>query len=118
MTRASAEPATAIPPPAPTGSMRPDLGMTAQDLDPLADRPLASPNGRPMLIAAGVIGAGLLICGIGLVFGGGSRGQAEPAPAGSAASAPALRGKDVRLGNAAAPAPAPPASVAASPTAP
>lgn len=118
MSRASAVPATATGPSAPTGSMRPDLGMTAQDLDPFADRPPPTPNGRPMLVAAGVVGAGLLICGIGLVFGGGSRARLEPAPSGGAAAAPALRGKDVRLGAAAAPAPAPPGAVAASPTAP
>lgn len=118
MTRAPAEPATVVPPPAPNGSLRPDLGMTARDLDPLADRPPSPSSGRPMLIAASVVGAGVLICGIGLVFGGGSRGRAEPVPAGSAVSAPAPRGKDIRLGSAAAPANGPPAAVAANPAAP
>lgn len=121
MNQPSGRTATIPPPPvtgptsatsAPMRSMRPDVGMTAQDLDPLTSHPPAAPAGRTALAAGAVIGAGLLLCGIGLVFGGGSRGDNTPNRDGSAGvpAAAAPRGRDIRLGT-------PPTAPSASPAA-
>jgi hypothetical protein len=56
---------------------RPDLG--GAEPDPFMALPAPGANNRTVLIAAGVVGAGLLVCALGLFFGGSRSTPAAPA---------------------------------------
>lgn len=104
----------------PSAILRPDRGMTAQDLDPFAARPMSESGHRTLMIAGGVVGAGLLLCGLGLVFGGGRRPAPSTAPASAAITQQQRLGRTAHAASppAAASAAAAPASPATTPEPP